>query len=199
MLVGLSDYQSSCPSAVVLSWLDILVCHICTEQPRKAEERYSWWVWFWGCSVTWEKAIKKTGGSLHLLSLLIPSFFPVPQSCLFAVATPFFHISHSFNCIALSTWFLVADAIPPFPCLPITFSLCGSIDGGQKHCLTFVEINDWNINTACLRERQTERERVDMREKETERKAMSLKEQQNKRAMERWWKTIRLEKKEGRE
>lgn len=38
-----------------------------------------------------------------------------------------------------------------------------------------------------------------MKEKETEIKAMSLNEKQNKRAMERRWKTIRLEKKEERE
>lgn len=68
---------------------------------------------------------------LSLISPILLSIYPIFYSLPFWL--PFFPFS-----LPLS--------------LPISFALSGSIDGGQKHCLTFVEINNWNINTASLRE-----------------------------------------------
>lgn len=80
------------------------------------------------------------------------SFLLSHHSCFL---TSLSHISHSsiYISLFLLSSFLIPFLLSPCPSLLISFSLSGSIDRGQKHCLTFVEINNWNINTASLREK----------------------------------------------
>lgn len=108
-----------------------------------------------GCPVIWEKEWFKYWRLSPPFSLFIWIFLFFFH-CIPAFSLPLLFYISLFPLCSLSL---------PFPLfslplsLPISLSLCGSIDGGQKHCLTFVEINDWNINTASLRERDGASER----------------------------------------
>lgn len=179
------------------------------QEEERCSEGWNWrrkegraWVSSWLLSDLRKRVIITLEALCTFYHFLYCFFLYFCHSCFLSATLPLSYLPLCLLYSFLSASFFFT-AFPPFlpASLSPSFALCGSIDGGQKHCLTFVEINDWNINTASLRERDGAgaRERVDMREKETEIKAMSLNEKQNKGAMERWWKTIRLEKKEKRE
>lgn len=214
----LSDCVSIRPSTVVLFGLGIYISEISewylyyeqigrgeerrgVARDRIGEERMGEPESVCGCSVIWEKEwLKYWRLSPPFSTYILPFLF-------------FSHLIPSFSLLLLLS---LISPIPPhislfllrFLLLPFLFSPCLS-----PHLLS-LWINRRRAGTLsdiCRNkrlkykhsypegERRGERERVDMREKETERKAVSLNEKQNKGAMERWWKTIRLEKKEGRE
>lgn len=138
------------------------------QEEERCSEGWNWrrkegraWVSSWLLSDLSKRVIIRLEAFCTFYHFLSCFFFTSVTSFLLSLC-----YSSSHSSFSIAFFLLRSLSLPP---LPPSFALCGSIDGGQKHCLTFVEINDWNINTASLRERDGARAREGWYERERDR------------------------------